>query len=153
MFQVRDSRHPFGRTLKREHGFTLIEIMVVVIVLGILAVSIIPQFKGLTNDAKVAKATSTIGDLENALERFYYHMDRYPTTQEGLKALVEQPQDGEGKWRGYINKLIDDPWGQPYQYRSPGLHGNKSYDLWSRGADGEDGGEGPNKDITNWTTE
>lgn len=132
-------------------AFTLIELMVVVIILGILAATIIPQFIGTTYDAKVSAAKSNIAELQSAVERFYIHMDRYPTSDEGLKVLIEAPADGAGKWRGpYIQQLRADPWGHPYEYRYPGTHHPASYDIWSRGADGADGGEGQNVDIGNW---
>jgi general secretion pathway protein G len=137
--------------MRRSHGFTLIEIMVVVVILGILAATIIPRFIGTTHDARVSAAKSHVAELENALERFYVHMDRYPTTEEGLKALVEAPDGDEKKWRGpYISQLRQDPWDNPYQYRCPGTHHPTQFDLWSRGADGKDGGEGENADIGNW---
>ena len=137
---------------KHSRGFTLIEIMVVVVILGILAATIIPQFMGTTNDAKVSAAKAHIAELESALERFYVHMDRYPTPDEGLKALVEMPAGDETKkWRGpYVKQLRNDPWGNEYQYRAPGLHHATSFDLWSRGADGADGGEAEAADIGNW---
>ena len=137
---------------KNSHGFTLIEIMVVVVILGILAATIIPQFMGTTNDAKVSAAKAQIAELESALERLYVHMDRYPTPDEGLKALVETPAGDETKkWRGpYIKQLRNDPWGNEYQYRVPGLHHTSSFDIWSRGADGADGGEKEAADIGNW---
>jgi len=137
---------------RRSGGFTLIEIMVVVIILGILAATIIPQFVGTTHDARIAKARSDLATLESALERFALHMDgRYPTTDEGLKVLVAPPSEGAKGWRGpYIKELRPDPWGNPYAYRFPGIHGAGSFDLWSRGADGADGGEGVNADVTNW---
>jgi general secretion pathway protein G len=133
-------------------GFTLIEIMVVVVILGILAATIIPQFIGTTHDAKVSAAKAHIAELESALERFYVHLDRYPTADEGLKVLADAPATDDGKkWRGpYIKQLRDDPWGNPYQYRLPGIHHVTSFDLWSRGADGQDGGEGNAADIGNW---
>jgi general secretion pathway protein G len=133
-------------------GFTLIEIMVVVVILGILAAMIIPQFMGTTFDAKVSAAKGTVAELENAVDRFYVHMDRYPTPEEGLKALVDPPaDDADKKWRGpYIKQLRDDPWGHPYQYRVPGAHHTASFDIWSRGADGVDGGEGEGADVGNW---
>ena len=135
-------------------GFTLIEIMVVVIILGILAATIIPQFARTTQDAKVSRARADIATLESALERYYLGMNGYPATEEGLKALAEPPADeARAKdWRGpYIKELRPDPWGNPYSYRSPGIHGQKTFDLWSRGADGADGGEGDQADIGNWT--
>lgn len=136
---------------RKQSGFTLIEIMVVVIILGILAATIIPQFIGTTHDAKVSTAKSNIAELESALERFNIHMDRYPTSEEGLKALTEAPAGEEQKWRGpYIKLLRPDPWGNPYQYKNPGTHKASGFDLWSRGADGVDGGEGDGADIGNW---
>ena len=136
---------------KRSAGFTLLEIMVVVIIIGVLAATIIPQFMGTTHDAKVSAAKADVAQLENALERFNLHMDRYPTMDEGLKVLVESPTGEDKKWRGpYIKLLRPDPWGNPYQYRVPGMHHATTFDVWSRGADGQDGGEGPNADIGNW---
>jgi general secretion pathway protein G len=136
---------------KRRGGFTLIEIMVVVVIIGVLAATIIPQFMGTTHDAKVSTAKSNIADLESALERFNIHMDRHPTTEEGLKALVEAPPGDEKKWRGpYVSLIRLDPWGEPYQYRNPGIHRKSGFDLWSRGADRADGGEGDAADIGNW---
>ena len=132
-------------------GFTLIEIMVVVIILGILAATIIPQFMSTTYDAKVSTAKATVAELESALERFYVHMDRHPTMEEGLNILVTAPSGDDKKWRGpYIKQLRADPWGNPYQYRYPGTHHPSSFDLWSRGGDGADGGEGEGADIGNW---
>jgi len=139
------------RGCRPDAGFTLTEIMVVLIVIGIIAAAIIPQFIGTTQDAKVSAAKGNVSELEAAVERFYVHMDRYPTTEEGLKVLVQAPTGEETKWRGpYIKMLRNDPWGQPYQYRSPGTHHASSFDLWSKGADGADGGEGPNADVGNW---
>jgi general secretion pathway protein G len=140
------------RSLQEQHGgFTLLEIMVVVIIIGVLAATIIPQFMGTTQDAKVSAAKSDVAQLESAMERFNLHMDRYPTMDEGLKVLVESPTGEDKKWRGpYIKLLRPDPWGNPYQYRVPGMHHTTSFDVWSRGADGQDGGEGPNADIGNW---
>ena len=138
--------------LNRPHGFTLIEIMVVVVILGILAATIIPQFMGTTDDAKIGAAKAHVAELESALERFYIHMDRYPTAEEGLKSLVYAPAgDTNKKWRGpYVKQVRNDPWGNEYQYRAPGLHHSTSFDLWSRGADGADGGEAVAADVGNW---
>jgi general secretion pathway protein G len=140
---------------QRRRGFTLIEIMVVVIILGILAATIIPQFVGVTQDAKQNKAKHDMGILRTSLETFFLQMDRYPTSEEGLKALLVQPSDGAGKWRGpYLQgDLPKDPWGHPYAYRFPGQRGPKTYDIWCRGADGVDGGEGVNADSTQWDQE
>lgn len=135
----------------RNAAFTLIEIMIVVIIIGILAATIIPQFMGTTYDAKVSAAKGHIAELEAAIERFNVHMDRYPTAEEGLKVLTEAPAGEDTKWRGpYVKQLRADPWGNPYQYRAPGTHHTTSFDLWSRGADNADGGEGQGADIGNW---
>jgi general secretion pathway protein G len=126
-------------------AFTLVEIMVVVVILGILAATILPQFIGTTHDAKISAAKADVSELESALERFYVHMDRYPTTEEGLKVLVDPPTGEDAKnWRGpYIKQLRDDPWGNAIQYRYPGTHHQNSFDIWSGGADGK-------SDIGNW---
>lgn len=132
----------------RSRAFTLIEIMVVVIVIGILAAIIIPQFMGTTDDAKISAAKATVTELDSAVERFYVQMDRYPTTEEGLNVLVNPPTTDDAKsWRGpYIKELHNDPWGNPYQYACPGTHHASSYDIWSRGKSGVDGQD----NIGNW---
>ncbi|MDA1272589.1 MAG: type II secretion system major pseudopilin GspG [Verrucomicrobia bacterium] len=136
---------------KRSDAFTLIEIMVVVVILGILAATILPQFIGTTHEAKVSTAKANIAELESALERFNIHMDRHPTSDEGLKVLVEAPSNDEKKWRGpYIKVLRPDPWENPYQYRNPGIHHQTSFDIWSKGADRADGGEAEGADLGNW---
>jgi len=136
---------------RRAAAFTLIEIMVVIIIIGVLAATIIPKFATTTYDAKVSAAKGHIAELDSAIERFYVHMDRYPTMDEGLKILVDPPSTEDKKWRGpYITQLRNDPWGNAYQYRVPGIHRASSYDLWSRGADAADGGEGQAADIGNW---
>lgn len=147
------SRAASIRTPKLEaRAFTLIELIVVVIILGILAATIIPQFIGSTTDAKIGAAKANISALETALEHFRVHMDRFPTTEEGLKVLVDPPASDDSKsWRGpYIDVLRNDPWGNAYQYRCPGTHLKARFDLWSRGADNAEGGEGPAADIGNW---
>ena len=125
-------------------AFTLVEIMIVVVILGILAATIIPQFMGTTKDAKISAAKAHIAELESALERFYVHMDRYPTAEEGLNVLVDPPtDDADKKWRGpYIKQLRNDPWGHPYQYRYPGTHHPSSFDIASQGEAGTE--------IGNW---
>lgn len=130
---------------KKTAAFTLIEIMVVVIILGILAAMIIPQFVGTTQDAKISTAKSQVAELESAVERFYVQMDRYPTEDEGLKVLVDPPASDDSKnWRGpYIKQLRDDPWGNSYQYAYPGTHHPSSFDIWSTGGDTK-------TDIGNW---
>jgi general secretion pathway protein G len=125
--------------------------MVVVVILGILAATIIPQFMGTTEEAKVNAAKAAVSELENALERFHIHLDRYPTSEEGLRSLIEPLPGDEKRWRGpYVSRLRADPWGTPYQYRYPGIQRKSGFDLWSRGADRADGGEGDAADIGNW---
>ena len=137
--------------LNKADGFTLIEIMVVVIILGILAATIIPQFMSTTQDAKINSAKANVSEIESAIERYYIHMDRYPTSEEGLKVLEEAPAGDDKKWRGpYVKMVRNDPWGNPYQYRFPATQRKSGFDLWSRGADGADGGEGDAADIGNW---
>lgn len=127
-----------------KRAFTLVEIMIVVVILGILAATIIPQFMGTTKDAKISAAKAHIAELESALERFYVHMDRYPSAEEGLKVLVDPPtDDSDKKWRGpYIKQLRNDPWGHPYQYRYPGTHHPSSFDILTQGEGGTE--------IGNW---
>ncbi|MBM3823665.1 MAG: type II secretion system protein GspG [Verrucomicrobia bacterium] len=138
-------------SLRSRGAFTLIEIMVVVVILGILAATIIPQFMGTTQDAKISSAKTQVGVLANAVARFQIHMDRYPTSEEGLRVLVTAPAGDSKSWRGpYVQELRDDPWGNPYAYRRPGVKHPTSFDLWSKGADGADGGEGEAADIGNW---
>jgi general secretion pathway protein G len=143
--------HPPRNSARGIAAFTLLEIMVVVIILGVLAATIIPQFVGTTQEAKVSAAKAHIAEIESAIERFYVHMDRYPTQDEGLAVLEKSPTTDASKWRGpYVKKLRPDPWGQPYQYRRPGVRHANSFDLWSRGTDTADGGEGEGTDIGNW---
>lgn len=142
--KIRNIRRPTA-------AFTLLEIMVVVVILGVLAATIVPQFIGTTHDAKVSAARSQVSEIESALERMAIHMDRYPSTDEGLKLLVEAPAGDASKWRGpYLKQVRNDPWGNPYQYRAPGVRHSNSFDVWSRGADNADGGEGQGADIGNW---
>jgi len=133
-------------------GFTLIEIMVVVVILGILAAVIVPQLSGQTEKARQAKAKQDIRALESALEMYKLDNFYYPSTQQGLEALVQKPEgDPPAKnWKqgGYVKQLSKDPWGNQYQYVNPGAHGE--FDLYTLGADGKPGGEGGDADIGNW---
>jgi general secretion pathway protein G len=143
------SRRPGAR---RARGFTLIEIMVVIVIIGLLAAFIVPTVIGKVDDARVAKAKADIQSLEAALSMYYLDNSKYPTSEQGLAALVQQPTDPSIKhWRpgGYLERVSKDPWGNPYLYVLPGTHG-KTYDLYTLGADGQPGGDGVNADIGNW---
>lgn len=146
-------RGPLGRIRSAEGGFTLIEIMVVVVIIGLLAAIIVPQVIDRVDEARVAKARQDIQGLETALTMYRLDNSKYPTTDQGLKALSVQPTDPSiHHWRpgGYIQRVSKDPWGADYQYVYPGTHG-KEYDLYSFGADGQPGGDGINADIGNWS--
>jgi general secretion pathway protein G len=141
-----------ARNRRRTRGFTLIEIMVVVLIIGLLAAVIVPSIMSRVDDAKISKAKQDIRSLETALQMFYLDNSKYPTTEQGLAALVQQPTDPAIRhWKpgGYLERVSKDPWQNDYQYVFPGSHG-KQYDLYSLGADGQPGGEGINADIGNW---
>jgi general secretion pathway protein G len=135
-----------------EHGFTLVELMVVIVILGLLAtivaINVIPQGER----AKSEKAKADIATIESGLELYKLNMSIYPTTSEGLAALVTPPaglaNPSSYQKGGFIKKLPNDPWGRPYLYASPGTHG--AADIWTLGADGKDGGEGVDADIGSW---
>lgn len=135
-------------------AFTLIELMVVIVILGILAAFIVPRISKRPEDAKVTKAKVEIANIGQALELYYLDNGMYPTTEQGLSALIEEPDSGDvpPNWKdgGYLAKkrMPVDPWGNPYIYVSPGIQ-NEDFDLYSLGKDGAEGGEGYNADITN----
>jgi len=137
------------REKRRENGFTLIEILVVMIIIGLLAALVGPRFFGQVSTAKLGAAKAQIELFGTALDTFRLDVGKYPTTEEGLKALREKPSGVEG-WNGpYLPKEIPlDPWKRPYIYKSPGEHGD--YDLISHGLDGTEGGEGENQDVVSW---
>ncbi len=142
---------------KKDKGFTLIEILIVIVILSILVWQLAPRIMGKPEEAKQLKARMDIGALETALKLYKLDNGVYPSTEQGLEALVEAPTVGQlpKKWRegGYLEKrkVPKDPWENEYVYLSPGLHGD--FDLSSYGADGEPGGEGNDQDINNWELE
>jgi general secretion pathway protein G len=132
-------------------GFTLIEMLVVLVIIGLIMGLVGPRVLNYLTDAREKTARLQIESFSNALDLFYIDAGRYPTSAEGLAALVQRPP-GVSSWNGpYLRdrSVPADPWGNPYVYRSPGQHGN--YDIVSLGADGRDGGEGSNADVTSWT--
>lgn len=142
-------------TGRHAKGFTLIEIMVVVVILGILAAILVPRIADQPDKARVTKAKQDIRALEGALQLYKLDNFYYPSTQQGLEALVQKPS-GEPparNWKagGYVPRLPKDPWGMPYQYLQPGVKGE--IDLFTLGADGKPGGEGVDADVGNWNIE
>ncbi|EQM66199.1 type II secretion system major pseudopilin GspG [Pseudomonas tohonis] len=138
---------------RSQAGFTLIEIMVVVVILGVLAALVVPQIMSRPDQAKVTAARADINAIAMALDIYKLDNHGYPGTQQGLEALVSKPNGSPParNWNpdGYLKRLPVDPWGNPYQFITPGSQGN-AYDLFSFGADGRAGGDGLNADIGNW---
>jgi general secretion pathway protein G len=133
-------------------GFTLIELMIVVVILGLLATTVMPKILSKPDQARRTKAMVEIRSIESALAMFKTDTGRFPTTAEGLQALVVNPGLKGFDSEGYLEKVPRDPWGNPYIYLSPGLH-SKSYDLESLGKDGNDGGTDKDADIESWNLE
>ncbi len=135
-----------------QRGFTLIEIMVVVVIIGVLGALIVPKLIGRTDEARITAAKQDVGTLMQALRLYRLDNQRYPTTEQGLQALVTKPAFGPpaSGWRsgGYIEKLPKDPWGNPYQMLSPGIRSD--IDVFSYGADGQPGGAGNDADVGSW---
>jgi len=140
-----------------EKGFSFLELMVVVVILGILATYIAPRFMGRAEDAKVVKAKVDIAALETSLKLYKLDNSNYPTTEQGILALIEKPSTEpvpmNWKEKGYLAKarIPKDPWGREYLYLSPGIHDD--YDIISYGADGAPGGDGKNRDVNSWELE
>lgn len=135
-------------------GFTLIEMLVVIIVIGLLAGLVGPRILGRVSEARTATARTQIELIGLALDNYRLDNGGYPTTEQGLAALQERPtrEPAAGNWRGpYLKKAIpSDPWGRPYGYASPGQHSASGYDLWTLGRDGQEGGEGDDEDVLSW---
>jgi general secretion pathway protein G len=137
-------------TVRRKHsGFTLLELLVVIVIIGLLAGYVAPRYFEQLGKSEAKAAKAQIASFEKALDTYRLDVGRYPSTEQGLAALVARPQN-EPKWSGpYLAKAVPvDPWGKPYQYKSPGEHGD--YDLLSFGKDGQPGGSGDAADVTNW---
>lgn len=133
----------------KHRGFTLIELLLVLVILVVLAAVAVPKFTGRTEQARITAATSDIAVFESALSAYEIDVGRYPSSDEGLEALVNQPANAKN-WKGpYLQRAVgNDPWGNKYVYVSPGVHSKGGYDLYSMGPDGQEG----NDDIDNWTT-
>jgi general secretion pathway protein G len=133
----------------RQQGFTLLEIMVVVVIIGLLAAIVVPNFMGNIDTAAINRAKQDIRGVETALNLYRLDNFRYPSTQDGLAALVTSPgQATAPNWKQQLRRLPTDPWNNPYQYAYPGQR--SEFDVFSYGADGQEGGEGINADIGNW---
>ena len=136
----------------RQHGFTLLEVMVVVVILGILAALVVPKIISRPDEARAIAARQDIASLMQALKLYRLDNHRYPSTEQGLQALVARPVSAPlaPNWKsgGYVERLPGDPWGNPYQYLNPGVRGE--LDVFSTGADGAAGGEGNDADIGSW---
>ncbi len=143
-------KHSLRGRLQR--GFTLIEIMVVVVIMGVLAALVVPKLLSRTGESKIAAAKVDIATIMQALKLYKLDNQRYPTTEQGLQALLEKPTSGPAAngWKagGYLEKMPKDPWGNPYQYLYPGVKGE--LDVFSYGADGQPGGTGDDADIGSW---
>ncbi len=139
-----------ARRLRRSVGFTLIEMMVVLVIIGVLAALIVPNVLDRTDDARATAARTDVHNIMQALKLYKLDNLRFPTAEQGLQALIARPTTSPAptNWKPYLEKLPNDPWGRPYQYLNPGVQGE--VDVMSFGADGQSGGEGKNADVGSW---
>jgi general secretion pathway protein G len=148
---LQNVRAPGARpAARRLRGFTLIEVMVVIVILGVLAALVVPRVMNRPDEARAVAARQDIAAILQALKLYRLDNQRYPSTEQGLQALVTRPASGPAatNWKAYLDKLPNDPWGKPYLYMNPGLKGE--IDVFSYGADGVAGGEGSDADIGSW---
>ena len=145
-----DQRGLHRCTAALQRGFTLIELMVVLVIIGVLAALIVPNVLDRADDARVTAARTDVNNIMQALKLYRLDNQRFPSSEQGLTALVVKPSAGAvpPNWRPYLDKLPNDPWNRPYQYLNPGLQGE--IDVLSLGADGQPGGEGRDSDIGSW---
>ena len=145
---MKELRTPLLRAVQR--GFTLIELMVVLVIIGMLAAIIVPNVLDRADDARVTAARTDVNNLVQALKLYRLDNQRYPSAEQGLQALLSKPTVGAipPNWKPYLDKLPNDPWGHAYQYLNPGLKGE--IDVFSLGADGKPGGEGRDADVGSW---
>ena len=140
-----------AKIFKAARGFTLIELLLVLVILGVLAAIVVPKFTGRSEDAKKTAAKTQISNLTTALTVFETDVGRFPTNDEGLRVLTENPGNIKEWKRPYMQQRVDkDPWGNPYIYKNPGTHNTYGFDLYSVGPDGTEGG---GDDIVNWNEE
>ena len=147
---ARSVRRRAGRCSSRRHGFTLIELMVVLVIIGVLAALIVPSLMDRPDQARATAARQDVAAIMQGLKLYRLDNGAYPSSTQGLRALVEKPTSGKtpANWRAYLERLPADPWGNAYQYLNPGTNGE--IDVFSLGADGEPGGEKANADIGSW---
>lgn len=141
---------PIASTTRQVRGFTLIELMVVIVIIGVLAALIVPNVMNRAGEARVTAARTDVNNIMQQLKLYKLDNQRYPSTEQGLQALLSKPTVGAipPNWKPYLDKLPNDPWGHPYQYANPGLKGE--IDVYSFGADGVIGGEGDNAEVGSW---